>query len=135
MEFKGFFRTCLNTKGIPLAEITFEGSLNIIVEKHGAERTADEALITGDALVHIETDDTVLLVDRVGWTVLATFRDAALPAYNGHPDHRMRIEDHHPDPAFFGIIDPFATNTASQFTHFASGTALRNDSQMHEEPP
>jgi hypothetical protein len=131
MEFKGFLWTCFDTKGASFAEITFKRSFNVIVKKHGAERTADETLVTRDALFHIKTDDAILLVDCIGGTALATFWDTTLPAHDRHPDHRMRIKDHDPDPAFFRIVGPFATDTASQFAHFATGTTLRYDCQMH----
>jgi hypothetical protein len=135
VELKGLLGTRFNTQGVPLAEITFEGSFDVIMQEHGTERTADEALVTGDAFFHIQADDTVLFMDRVGGTVFTTFRDTALSAYNGHPDYRMGIENHHSDPAFFGIVDSFATHAAGQFTDLAPGTPFRYDRQMHEKPP
>ena len=135
VEFERFLGAGLNAKRIAIAQITLEGMLDILVEEHGTEGAACQTLVTGDALLLVEPDNTVLLVNGIGWAPFAALRYAALFADNGHPYHRMRVKDHDPHAALLGVVDILPTNAAGQFADLAPGAPLRNNSEMHQLPP
>jgi hypothetical protein len=109
--------------------------LYVLVEEHGAEGTACQTLVTGDALFLIELHNTIFLVDGVCGAPFTALRHAALFAYDGHADNRMRIKDHDPQAAFLRVVDILPADAAGKFTDFATGTSLRDHGKMHRLPP
>jgi len=135
MELERFLGTGFNAKGFPFTQIALERMFDIIMKEYGPEGTAGQALVAGDALLLVEPYNTVFFEDGVRWTPLSAFRDAALLAHDGHPDHWMGVENHDPHAALLGVVGALPTHTAGQFTDSASGTAFRNDGQVHAKPP
>jgi hypothetical protein len=105
--------------------------IDVLVKEHGTEGAADQALVTADALVHIQPDDPALFVNGVRRTSIAALGNTALPADNGHADHRVRVKHHDPYPAFLGIIDFLPANAARQLTNAAARASLRDYGKMH----
>jgi hypothetical protein len=135
MEFERFFWTSLDTERVSIAQITFERMLDILMKEHGTEGAACKALVTGDALFLVQSDDPVLFKDGVGGAAFTAFWYSTLLAHNGHTDDRMRIQHHHPHAAFFGIVGVLAADAAGKFADSASGAPLRYDCKMHLTPP
>jgi len=135
VKLESFLGAGLDTKGFAIAQITLEGMLYILVEEHSAEGAACQALVTGDALLLVQPDNAVLLVNGIGRAAFTALRHAALLADDGHPYHGVWIEDHDPHAALLGVVDVLPADAAGQFTDFTPGTALRDNGKMHGLPP
>jgi hypothetical protein len=101
---KRIFRAGLHAARISIAEIAFKRRLDLLVQEDGPKRAGDDALLTGDALLAVDIINTVLRRDGPGRTILHTLGHFALPADNGHPYDRVRVDDHHPDGTFLRVV-------------------------------
>jgi hypothetical protein len=100
------------------------------VKEDGPKRAGDHALLAGDALLTINVIDAILRGDRSSRAVLHALGYLTLPTDNGHPNDRVRIDDHHPDRTLFRVVHSETVNGADQFTNLASGTSLRYNRQL-----
>jgi len=129
-EEKRIFWAGLYTAWIPVTEIAFKRCFDLLMQEDSAKRTGSHALLTGDAFFIVNIIDTVLRRDGSSRTILHAFGDFALSADDGHPYDGMRIDDHHPNCALFGVIHAEAIDGTDQFANLASGTTFRDDSQL-----
>ena len=98
------FGARLHTLGIAAAKIAFEWHRHVLVHKNGSKGTGFHAHVTGNTLLLQYLDHTVVTYNSVRRTTVRTFGFLALITDYGHPDHRMRIDDHRPNTALFGIV-------------------------------
>jgi hypothetical protein len=105
------------------------------MEEHGAEGAACQTLITRDALLLVELNNAIFLVDGVCGTPFTALRYTALLADDWHPYYGMWIKNHDPHAALFGVVYILPSYAAGQFTDFAPGTSFRDYSKMHGLPP
>jgi hypothetical protein len=124
---KRIFRTGLHAQRLSATKIAFKGRLDILVKEDSPKGTGDDALLTGDALLAVDIIDSVLRRDGSRGTVLHALGHLALPADNRHPYDRVRIDDHHSNGTFFGVVHSETVDGADQFTDLASGASFRYD--------
>jgi hypothetical protein len=134
---QGIFGAGLHTAGIPIAEVALKGGLSLFMQEDGAEGARESTLLAGDTFLPINVIDPILGDDGSRRAVLHAFGNLALPADNGHPYDRVRIDHHDPNGTLFRVVYPEALNGTDQFTDLASRTSFRHYSQLpgHRLPP
>jgi hypothetical protein len=100
------------------------------VKEDGPKRAGDDALLAGDAFLGVDIVDAVIGHNGIGGASIPALGFLAIATDDRHTDHRMRIDHHHPNAGFLGIVDPKALDGTDELAEATSRTALGNNSQF-----